>query len=159
MLSRLVSYEDAAYILDVKSPEELDAAVRRGALEPVRKGPNSNRFRMPDVIMYKLAQAIENVGVNAEKATSYAQAILGPRLPAEGKTVLEWIENETQELYCLMADGELARIFLRNKEDRKEFDIGAVKPVLFPTVLTEINVFRVIRPVIYRARHLLGSCT
>ena len=70
------------------------------------------------------------------------------------KNALEWIENESQELFCLIADDQLTRIFLRNKEDSKEVDIGAVRPVLFPIITCEINVFRVIRPVVYRARHL-----
>jgi hypothetical protein len=157
MLSRLVSSDDAAYILDMKGRAEIDEAVAIGAIKPAKEGPKGRRFLLADIILFKLAQAIEQVGVSAEKASRYADAILEPRLPAHDKSVAEWVENDTQELYCLIADGELARIFLRNKEDRKEFDVGAVKPVLYPTILSEINIFRVMRPVIYKARHLMGE--
>ena len=67
------------------------------------------------------------------------------------------MENEEQELFCLIEDGQLTRIFLRGKEDPREVDVGAVKPVLFPVTRCEINVFRVIRPVIYKARQMDNS--
>ncbi len=100
---------------------------------------------------------IAHVGVDSPKAATYAEAILGTRLQAHDKNVVDWIENEAQELFCFIADNQLARIFLRNKDDSKEVDVGAIKPVLFPTTKCEINVFRVIRPVVYRTRQLLGS--
>ena len=87
----------------------------------------------------------------------YSEAVLGSRLQERGRHALEWLENESEELFCLLEDNQLARIFIRSKDDSKEVDIGAVKPVLFPTIRCEVNVFRVIRPVIYRARRLLGK--
>jgi hypothetical protein len=106
------------------------------------------------VVVWKLAQAMERIGVPPEKSVRYADAVLGSRLSAHEENALDWIENEAQELFCLICDNELARIFLRNKEDGKEVDVGAVKPMLFPTTRCEINVFRVIRPVVYKARQL-----
>lgn len=157
MLSRLVSGDDAAYLLDMTSLEGFNEPAAFGSLTPVKQGPKGPRYRVTDVIIFKLAQAIGQVGVSSGKAMRYAEAILIPRLTKHDKTSMEWIENETQELFCLIADGELSRIFLRNREDDKELDVGAVKPVLLPTVVSEINVFRVIRPVIRKARHLLGN--
>jgi hypothetical protein len=157
MLSRLVSSEDAAYLLDMKSPEDFNDVVARASLLPSKQSPKGHQYRIADVIMLKLAQVIGQVGVSAEKAMRYADAILSPRLPKREQTAVEWVENEAQELFCLIADGELSRIFLRDKEDYKELDVGAVKPVLFPTVVSEINVFRVIRPVIHKAHHWLGE--
>lgn len=157
MLSRLVSSDDAAYLLDMKSPEDFHEAAARVSLLPSKQGPKGKQYRVADVIVLKLAQAIGQVGVNAEKAMRYADAILSPRLPHRDKTAVEWVENEAQELFCLIADGELSRIFLRDKEDYKELDVGAVKPVLFPAVVSEVNVFRVIRPVIHKAHHWLGD--
>lgn len=156
MFSRLVSPEDAAYLLDLENPADLDKAVTNDLLKPAQIGPQGRRFRLADVVMCKLAQTIGNMGVESLKAARYAEAVLGPRLDAHDKNVLDWIENETQELYCLIEDNQLARIFLRGRDGLKEVDVGAVKPVLFPATRCEINVFRVIRPVVWKARQLLG---
>lgn len=157
MLSRLVSSDEAAHLLDMKSSEDFNEAASRVHLQPSKQTPKGTQYRIADLILLKLAQAIFQIGVNGEKAMRYAEAILMPRLPNREQTAVEWVENETQELFCLIADGELSRIFLRDKEDYKELNVGAVKPVLFPTVVSEINVFRVIRPVIHKAHHLLGE--
>ncbi len=114
------------------------------------------KFKVGDLTIFKLAQVITHTGVDPDKAVRYAEAILGTRMPEDYQNIIEWIENEKQELFCFIADAQLSRIFLRNKEDAKELDVGAVKPVLLPTTRCEINVFRVIRPVIYRARQLFA---
>ena len=44
----------------------------------------------------------------------------------------------------------VSRIF----DDQKERELGAVKPVLLPTTRCEINVFRAVRPILYRAQRL-----
>jgi len=157
MLSKLIGPEDAISLLDMKGPSELDRAVAEDLIKPAREQKDGARFLVSDVIIFSLARALEHLGVDPRKAVRYAEAVLGPRLPAMNRNVLDWVENESQELFCSIADGQLARIFLRSKEDLKEVDVGAVKPVLFPTTKCEINVFRVIRPVVYRARQLLGS--
>lgn len=155
MFSRLVNVERAARILDVPESSGLNDTLEKHDVQPAGAGPDGPRFVVADVVMLRLAQVIGDVGVDAPKAMRYADAVLGSRLRDHDANVVDWIENEAQELFCLIADGQLARIYLRNKEDSKEFDVGAVKPVLFPTTRCEINVFRVIRPVVYRARQLL----
>lgn len=154
MLSRIVDAEQAAHLLDLADGAELDRAVAAGALKAVKKGKGPARFRLADIIVFRLAKLMGQVGVAPEKVARYAEAVLGPRLVAHGGNPVEWVENEGQELFCLLEDGQLTRIFLRGKEDPREVDVGAVKPVLFPTTRCEINVFRVIRPVIVKARHL-----
>lgn len=157
MFSKLVSVEDAVYILDVRDRDALDEAIARGQLKPAEPAKKKNLlFRLSDVVIFKLALVIEHTGVDSEKAARYSEAILGSRLSTHDKNVVEWIENEAQELFCFIADNQLARIFLRSKDDAKEVEVGAVKPVLLPTTRCEINVFRVIRPVVYRARQLLS---
>jgi len=156
MQGRFISQEDAAYLLDMTDTVQLERAVAEGLIKVARKGPRGNRFNLYDIILLKLAETISAVGVSDDKALKYAEAVLEPRFPEDDKTARAWAENESQELYCQLVDGELARIYLKNTEDHKEIDVGAVKPVLFPTIRTEINVFRVIRPVLYKAMNLLG---
>lgn len=155
MFGKRVSASEAAYLLDLQSEEELEQAVDRGEIEASKADSKEGAFLVADIVICKLSQAIARLGVESSKARRYAEAILGSRLVAHDESLLDWIENETQELFCLIADGQLARIFLRNKEDSKEVEVGAVKPVLLPTTMCEINVFRVIRPVVYKASQLL----
>ncbi len=155
MFTQLISENDAAYILDLQETDRFREAVARREIEPVENGPDGPRFVVADVVMLRLAEVIREVGVDAQKAIRYSEAVLGSRLRTHDENVVDWIENEAQELFCLISDGQLSRIYLRNKEDFKELDVGAVRPVLLPTTRCEINVFRVIRPVVYRARQLL----
>ena len=154
MFRKVVSAEGAARILDAPDVSVFDEIVARHELKPAKTAPEGPLFVMADVIALRLAQVMSDLGVESAKALRYADAVLGERLRDHDENVVDWIENEAQELFCLIADGQLARIFLRNKEDFKEFDVGAVKPILFPTTRCEINVFRVIRPVVYRARQM-----
>ena len=156
MFTKLVRADDAAHLLDLNDKAELKQILADGLLKPAQEGPKGPRFLVADIVVCKLAQAIAHVGVESHKAATYAEAILGTRLQAHDKNVVDWIENEAQELFCFIADNQLTRIFLRNKDDSKEVDVGAIKPVLLPTTKCEINVFRVIRPVVYRTRQLLG---
>ena len=157
MFSKMVSTQDATCLLDIQDRAVLDRAVELGLLKRAQTGTKGNRYKISEIVLFRLAQAITHVGVEPQKAGRYAEAVLGSRLEEHEKNALEWIENESQELFCLIADDQLTRIFLRNKDDSKELDVGAVRPVLFPTTTCEINVFRVIRPVVYRARHLHQS--
>ncbi len=156
MFSKLVRAEQALHLLDLPDKAQLEQSVAEGLLKPAKESSKGPWFLVADIVMFKLTQAISHVGVEPHKAARYAEAILGTRLQAHDNNVVDWIENETQELFCFIADNQLTRIFLRNKEDSKEVDVGAVKPVLFPTTKCEINVFRVIRPVVFRTRQLLG---
>ncbi|MFH1112826.1 MAG: hypothetical protein V1792_02800 [Pseudomonadota bacterium] len=157
MFTQLIGERDAAYILDLPEPARIREAVERAEIKPAEVGPDGSLFAVADVVMMRLAEVIRHLGVDRGKAIRYSEAVLGSRLRAHDETVVDWIENEAQELFCLISDGQLSRIYLRNKEDFKEFDVGAVKPVLLPTTRCEINVFRVIRPVVYRARQLTAQ--
>ena len=158
MFDMLVNPEEALRILSLGDRSELDRAINNGELpEQHEGGVPGKRFRIGDVVMFELTKAIRCLGVDGAKSVRYAQAVLGSRLAENDENVLDWIENESQDLFCLIADSQLARIFLRDKEGAKEVDVGAVKPVLFPTTKCEINVFRVIRPAVFRARQLLNS--
>ncbi len=154
MFTELIGANDAAYILDLQEPARILEAMDREEIKPAQVVPDGPLFAVADVVIMRLAEVIRHLGVEGAKATRYAEAVLGPRLRAHDENVIDWIENEAQELFCLISDGQLSRIYLRNKEDFKEFDVGAVRPVLLPTTRCEINVFRVIRPVVYRVRQL-----
>jgi hypothetical protein len=155
MLSKKVTIDQAAALLDLAGPKDLEGAVSSGALKTV-SGNKQKRFLLEDIIIYKLAATLEHMGAPTEKAVRYAEAILGSRLQTQTNLV-EWVENETQELFCLIADDQLSRIFLRKKDDFKEIEVGATKPVLFPTTLCEINIFRLIRPIVIRAKQMFEA--
>ncbi len=157
MFSRLLSANDVAFLLDLDINIVQEEILSKGDLKPARKGAKGARYRVGDVVVYQLAQVIQHTGVEAPKAFTYAETILESRLETHDRHVMEWVENETQELFCLIADHQLCRVFLRNKDDSREIDVAAVKPVLLPSTKCEINVFRVIRPVLYRANQLLRS--
>jgi hypothetical protein len=156
MFTKLIGTKDVAFVLDLPEPGWIHEAVDRQEIKPAGTGSEGPLFVLAEVVMLRLAEVIRHLGVDGQKAIRYSEAVLGSRLRDHDENVLNWIENETQELFCLISDGQLSRIYLRSKEDSKELDVGAVKPVLLPTTRCEINVFRVIRPVVYRARQLLA---
>ncbi len=157
MTERLLNEEEALFVLEMGRKENLVRAVAQGLLRPAESGKKGSRFRVLDVLLFELARIMVGTGVDEAKSLRYSEAVLLSRLPDDEKKLLEWVENETQELFCLLEDGQLARIFLRGLVDGKTVDVGAVKPVLFPTVRAEINVFRAIRPVVLRIRQLKGN--
>jgi hypothetical protein len=157
MYDKLVSARDAAHILEMDGTDDLEAAVDQGAARPSGEAGKDRMFSVAELILFALARAIESIGVDPDKSRTYSEAVLSNRLRTHDDHTLEWVENEAQELFCLIADNQLARIFLRNKEDGKELDVGAVKPILFPVTKCEINVFRVVRPVLFRAREILEA--
>ncbi len=157
MFSRIIKLEEAARLLDSQSGPGLQKNLAVAGVKPVKSKGKAGQYRVGDIVVFKLAQMINHIGVDLEKAFVYAETILESRLEANDPNLMEWIENEAQELFCIIADDQLARIFLRNKEDDREIDVAAIKPILFPTTVCQINVFRVIRPVVLRANQLSGS--
>jgi len=157
MLDRRVNAQEAAQVLDLESTAALEDAVAGGLLTPVKTVRKGRAFTLGELLIYKLATVIRSVGVDAEKARRYAQAVLNERVTANEDNLVDWVENEAQELFCLICDNQLARIYLRNKDDGREIDVGAVKPVLLPITRCEVNVFRAIRPVVVKARHVLTT--
>ncbi|MEW6350599.1 MAG: hypothetical protein AB1646_16160 [Thermodesulfobacteriota bacterium] len=157
MPERLLNEEEALFVLEMSEREALDRAITQGLLKSAESGKKGNKFRVIDLLLFELARIMVRTGVDEEKSRRYSEAVLSTRIPDNEKKLLEWVENEAQELLCLLEDGQLSRIFLRGLVDGKKVDVGAVKPVLFPTVRTEINVFRAIRPVVLRTRQLKGT--
>jgi hypothetical protein len=148
---RQVKANEAAYLLEIQSEDEVVRTLRGTGADNTAIASGEASFLFKDVLSYGLALVIEKVGVKSEKAHAYAEAVLHtPVFSRESAAGL--LENETQELYCQVGDFQLTRIFLRNSENGKEVDIGAVKPVLFPITRTEINVSRALRPILYRAK-------
>lgn len=155
MLDRRVNAQQAAQVLDLESAAEIEEAVAAGLLTPIKPVRKRTAFKVEDLLVYKLATVIQRVGVDADKARRYAEAVLSERITVNEDNLVDWVENEAQELFCLICDNQLARIYLRNKDDGREIDVGAVKPVLLPVTRCEINVFRAIRPVVLMARQVL----
>jgi hypothetical protein len=153
MFDRKISADETVSLLDMSGQDDLKAAVSSGLLSADGSG-NELEFRVMDLIVYRLALTMTGLGVPAGKAGKYAEAVLDAELPERDGGLSEWVDDEAQELICLISDNQLSRIFLRNKEDRREVEVGAFKPVLFPNTKCEINVFRVIRPVVYQVRKL-----
>lgn len=155
MLDRRVNLQQAAQVLDLGTPAAVEEAAAAGLLARVKSARKGAAFTVEDLLIYKLATIIQGVGVEPKKARRYAEALLSERMAANEDNLLDWVENEAQELLCLISDNQLARIYLRNKDDGREIDVGAVKPVLLPVTRCEINVFRAIRPVVLRLRQVL----
>jgi hypothetical protein len=152
MFEQKVRAKDVAFLLDLPSSEEL-AAVPWGEIgEPA---PTKDGYCLSHIMIFKLAEIMKGLGIEPAKAFRYAEAVLRTSLfsPQE-EGLLASLEDETEKLYCQIADNQLARIFVRNADDQKERELGAVKPVLLPTTRCEINVFRAVRPILYRAQRL-----
>lgn len=156
MLHAIVTAKQVEELFELEGSSQLDKAVAQGILDPAPEDDSGTGFHLADLITWKLAAVMMELGVEAAKAKTYARTILGPRLTRGEKSGLEWIEDSNQELHCLLEDKQLARIYLRDKENRTEADVGAVKPVLLPTTRCEINVSRVVRPIVYWAKQTLG---
>lgn len=154
MLTRPVNSDQAVHILEMDGVERLQGIVRAGEFRATGNGEN---LVLKDLLTIRLAQIFSHMGVPVPKAFAYAEAVLDSRLPQDHESLLEWIENENQELFCSIADDQLTRIFLRSHDGQKEVDVGAVRPELFPTTRCEVNVFRAIRPVVFKARKILDA--
>jgi hypothetical protein len=157
MLDSIVTAEQVEKLLRLEGSAEIDQAVHQKVLVPAKEDGETRGFLLADIINWRLAQVMVGLGVEPGKAKIYAETVLNPRLAGRQGTLLDWAETPNQELYCLLEDSELARIYLRDTENRTEADVGAVKPVLLPTTRCEINVSRVIRPIVYRAKQTLGA--
>ena len=132
MLDRCVNAQQAAQVLDLGSPSAVEEAAAAGLLAPIKSARKGAAFKVEDLLIYRLATVIQSVGVDAKKARRYAEAVLSERITANEDNLVDWVENESQELLCLICDNQPARIYLRNKDDGREIDVGAVKPVLLP---------------------------
>lgn len=152
MFSRNLTTDTVSNLLDFESTDDFVLFMLEIGQESPDHADKIETFSLKDALILKLAASLLAIGVDRSKALSYSEAVLGSHLAKGWNDFQELIEDDNQELYCLIEDSQLARIFLRAKDDGREFDIGAVKPVLLPTTRCEINVCRAIRPVIYRAQ-------
>ncbi len=151
MFLKELSANTVSDLLDFQSIDDLWAfMVQIG--EPLPPTPQQvEGLTVKNVLFLKLAERLVSVGVDPSKSLTYAEAVLGNYIAKGWTEFQKLIQDANQELYCLIEDNQLARIFLRARDDGREFDIGAVKPVLLPTTRCEINVCRAIRPVVFSA--------
>ncbi|MCX5873330.1 MAG: hypothetical protein NTY51_08870 [Deltaproteobacteria bacterium] len=157
MLSKHVTLEEALYLLDLDGAQKLEEAERNGLVTPLKRNNKKVSFVIQDLVVLKLALAIVDMGLTADRAIRYAEAVLGVHSSQTFKKTIAWVDGENHELFCMFADKQLSRIFLRSLDDNREMEVGAEKPVLFPLSRCELNVSRTIRPVITRAYHTLNS--
>lgn len=151
MYDKRLSSETVMELLDFESFEDFNSfMIQMGKLAPSSSG-DVIVLTPKEVLALKLASVLLSVGVNKSKAYNYAETVLFTYFSKQWTELQKLIEDGNQELFCLIEDSQLARIFLRAKDDGREFEVGAVKPVLLPTTRCEVNVNRAIRPVVYRA--------
>ena len=102
MLDRRVNAQQAAQVLDLGSPSAVEEAAAAGLLAPIKSARKGAAFKVEDLLIYRLATVIQSVGVDAKKARRYAEAVLSERITANEDNLVDWVENESQELLCLI---------------------------------------------------------
>jgi hypothetical protein len=157
MLGKNVTTKEALYLVDLESEDKLEQAIKDGLVKPVKGDNKKDSFALHDLVTLKLALSMVDLGLAPGRAIRYAEATLGVGSTQAFNKTMAWIDGETHELFCLLADKQLSRIFLRGVDDNREIDVGAEKPVLFPVSKCELNVSRTIRPMITRAQQLISS--
>jgi hypothetical protein len=157
MYSKHVTVDEAVYLLDVDSAEKLEEAEGLGLIRRLKSNNKKESFLIQDVVTLKLALCIMELGLAPDRAIRYAEAVLGVQSTQTFNKAIAWLDGETHELFCMFADKQLSRIFIRSVEDGRELEVGAEKPVLFPISRCELNVSRAVRPVITRTNHLMAS--
>ena len=157
MLGKNVTTKEALYLVDLESEDKLEQAIKDGLVRPVKGDNKKDLFALHDLVTLKLALSMVDLGLAPGRAIRYAEATLGVGSTQAFNKTMAWIDGETHELFCLLADKQLSRIFLRGIDDNREIDVGAEKPVLFPVSKCELNVSRTIRPMITRAQQLISS--
>jgi hypothetical protein len=159
MFDRIVNKGVAESLLG--EPEgglSLDSAESAGIISRVgADSSNTAGYLVMDLVKLQLSQSLSELGVDREKAYVYADAVLSARKTDDQGDIRDWVKEDGDDLYCLIADKQLSRIFLRSSVTGRETDIGAVKPVLLPSTNCEINVTRVIRPFIKKAKQALSD--
>jgi len=157
MFSKYVTVEEAVYLLDVDSAEKLEEAESLGLIRRLKPNNKKESLLIQDVVTLKLALCIMDLGLAPDRAIRYAEAVLGVHSTQTFNKAIAWLDGETHELFCMFADKQLSRIFIRSLDDGRELEVGAEKPVLFPISRCELNVSRAVRPVITRTNHLMAS--
>jgi hypothetical protein len=157
MLGKNVTTKEALYLVDLESEDKLEQAIKDGLVKPVKGDNKKDLFALHDLVTLKLALSMVDLGLAPGRAIRYAEATLGVGSTQAFNKTMAWIDGETHELFCLLADKQLSRIFLRGIDDNREIDVGAEKPVLFPVSKCELNVSRTIRPMITLAQQLISS--
>lgn len=157
MLSKHVTLEEALDLLDLEDASKLQEAEKKGFIQPANRNSKKESFLIQDLVTLKLAFAIEDMGLVPERAIRYAEAILGVHSSQIFNKTIAWVESDTHELFGMFADKQLSRIFIRSLDDNREIEVGAEKPVLFPTTRCELNVSRTVRPVITRTQQMMSS--
>lgn len=158
MFDRVVNRDLAVSILGFNGEERLDSAESDKIVHPEHGSEiTSPGYLIMDLVKLQLSNALGEVGVDREKAFIYADAALSAGRTGDPGSLTEWVEEDGDDLYCLLSDRQLSRIFLRCSVTGRETDIGAIKPVLLPSINCEVNISRVIRPVVKRAKDALSE--
>ncbi|MDQ1285911.1 MAG: hypothetical protein QG663_1337, partial [Thermodesulfobacteriota bacterium] len=139
MLGKNVTTKEALYLVDLESEDKLEQAIKDGLVKPVKGDNKKDLFALHDLVTLKLALSMVDLGLAPGRAIRYAEATLGVGSTQAFNKTMAWIDGETHELFCLLADKQLSRIFLRGIDDNREIDVGAEKPVLFPVSKCELN--------------------
>lgn len=151
MFDKTIAQETVLDLLDFNSKDEFGFFMLKLGRPSLVSSEDSSALTLKETMTLKLASIMLNIGVESNKAYAYSEAVLGTFFAKGWNEFKKLVEEGNQELCCMIEDNQLARIFIRGKDDGREFEVGAVKPVLLPTTRCEINVNRSLRPVLYRA--------
>ena len=151
MFDKTIDQKTVLDLLDLDSSDDFGSFMFKLGRPLPALPEGSFTLTLKETMTLKLASMMLNVGVERNKAYSYSEAVLGNFFAKGWNDFLKLVEDGNQALCCMIEDNQLARIFIRGKDDGREFEVGAVKPVLLPTTRCEINVNRSLRPVLYRA--------
>ena len=152
MFDKIIDQKTVLDLLDCDSSDDFVSFMLKLGRPYSSSSRDSFSLTLKETMTLKLASTMLNIGVEAHKAYSYSEAVLGSFFAKGWNDFLKLIQGGNQELCCMIEDNQLARIFIRGKDDGREFEVGAVKPVLLPATRCEINVNRSLGPVIYRAQ-------
>ncbi len=152
MFDKVVNKNTAIALLGLNGEERLESALTSSIVDRVPGGAdNVPGYLMMDIIKLQLSESLRELDVDKEKAFVYAHTILSARSLNDETDLKDWLSEDGDDLYCLIEDKQLARVFLRSSLTGREVDIAAVKPVLLPTTKCELNVSRALRPMVKRA--------
>ena len=68
MFSRIVSEEKTAQLLDLPAGPALRKSLSAAGIKPVKSKGKTGHYRIGDIVVFKLTQIINHIGVDAEKA-------------------------------------------------------------------------------------------
>lgn len=153
MFDKVVSQNIAATLLGLNGADRLESALTSSIVtHSPGDADNVTGILVMDIVKLQLSDSLRELGVEEKKAFVYADTILSVRSLNDETNLKDWLAEDGDDLYCLIEDKQLARVFLKCSLTGREVDIAAVKPVLLPTTKCELNVSRALRPLVKRAK-------